>query len=282
MAHALAADELGRLRAGVGDAVRTACDDLVMPRFRNLAKDDVSEKAPGAVVTEVDRAVEERLGRALRRLLPGSLVVGEEAVAGDPSLLGRLADGFVWLVDPLDGTGNYVAGVGRFATMVTLLHEGEPILGHIHEPARERSSWSTRGCGRGAPRKGRTPPVGAAWTRYFAEPLRRQVEERLEVLPQVGPGQKCVGSEYQDLLWGRQDFVLFWRSMPWDHAAGVLMVRESGGYAAYLDDTPYAVGARRYGLLVACDEPTWRAARALLVGGVDDPANLLGREHPDY
>ena len=224
-------------------------------------------------------------GLRVRREVLGAdhvLVVGEEAASADPALLDRLVEGFVWLVDPLDGTSNYVSGDKRFATMVALLHDGDPLIGYIHAPAEGRTSLSTRGARPRTVRKGMTPPVGSAFARYFAEPLRAQVEARMAVLPTVSEGGRCVGCEYQDIVAGRQDFALFWRSMPWDHAAGSLLVQGCGGYVAYLDDTPYRPGARRFGLLAACDEPTWRLARSMLVEGVDDPAGLLVREHDDY
>ena len=79
-------------------------------------------------------------GRAAHRpracaLLPGSAVVGEEAVAADPAMLDRLRDGgAVWLVDPVDGTANFAAGRGPFAVMVALLRERRTAAGWILDP----------------------------------------------------------------------------------------------------------------------------------------------------
>src|SRR5713226_9430960 len=84
----------------------------VMPRFEKLEAGDVSEKSPGDLVTIADVATEHRLTPALIDLLPGSLVVGEEAAAAEPAVLGRLdGDDPVWRVDPIDGTVNYAAGI---------------------------------------------------------------------------------------------------------------------------------------------------------------------------
>ena len=81
----------------------------VMPRFRKLAAHDVRGKAPGDLVTIADEAVEARLTPALTALLPGSIVIGEEAAAADPNLLDRLFDDSpAWIIDPVDGTANYI------------------------------------------------------------------------------------------------------------------------------------------------------------------------------
>src|SRR5260370_28988248 len=105
-------EKVRRLIAEVADAE-------VMPRFEKLETGDISEKSPGDFVTIADVASERRLTPALRDLLPGSLVVGEEAVAADPAVLDLLAgDDPVWGVDPVDGTANFAARTPIFAIMV--------------------------------------------------------------------------------------------------------------------------------------------------------------------
>src|SRR5437879_2711858 len=91
----------------------------ILPRFRKLAAGDIREKEPGDLVTVADEAAEARLTPLLTALLPGSLVLGEEAAAADPKLLNRLlGDHPVWVIDPVDGTGNFAAGRPAFAVMV--------------------------------------------------------------------------------------------------------------------------------------------------------------------
>src|SRR5258706_79102 len=98
----------------------------VMPRFEKLEAGDVSEKSPGDLVTIADVATERRLTPALLDALPGSRVVGEEAAAADPRILDQLAgDDPVWVVDPVDGTANYAAGLPMFSVM------GRPIGGGL-------------------------------------------------------------------------------------------------------------------------------------------------------
>src|SRR4030095_3156841 len=98
--------------------IQEAAAAEIMPRFRQLAAGDVREKAPGDLVTVADEAVEARLAPALEALLPGSVVVGEEAAAADPNLLNRLFDDQpVWIIDPVDGTSNFAEGRPAFAVM---------------------------------------------------------------------------------------------------------------------------------------------------------------------
>src|SRR5260370_9338413 len=109
----------------------------VMARFEKLEAGDVSEKSPGDFVTIADVATERRLTPALLDLLPGSRVVGEEAVAADPRILDQLVgDDPVWVVDPIDGTANYAAGIPMFAVMVGLIRRGEAVMGWIQDPVK--------------------------------------------------------------------------------------------------------------------------------------------------
>src|SRR5471030_1122781 len=123
-------------------------DAEVMPRFERLAAGDISEKSPGDFVTVADVASEQRLTPALRDLLPGSVVVGEEAVAGDPAVLALLAgDDPVWVVDPIDGTANFAAGIPMFAIMVALIRRGETLAGWIHDPVKRATTSALLGEG---------------------------------------------------------------------------------------------------------------------------------------
>src|SRR5258708_31980721 len=125
-------------------------DAEVMPRFEKLKTGDISEKSPGDFVTVADVASEQRLTPALRDLLPGSLVVGEEAVAADPAVLALLdGDAPVWVVDPIDGTANFAAGIPMFAIMVALIRRGETLAAWIHDPLKRATATALAGGGAG-------------------------------------------------------------------------------------------------------------------------------------
>jgi fructose-1,6-bisphosphatase/inositol monophosphatase family enzyme len=244
----------------VAGILREVAADIVLPRFRNLAADEVEEKAPGDLVTIADRESELVLTRRLTELVPGSLVVGEEAVAADAAVLDRLGEpGPVWLIDPIDGTGNFAAGRQPFALMVALLRDGVPVLSVIHEPVPDTVAAAEVGSGAyvdGVRMVLDDTPVpldelrGALLTRYLPAELRSQVELRGKRLGEALPGQHCAGREYPDVVRGRQHFALFWRGLPWDHVPGSLLVREAGGVVRHFDGAEYRPMPLRSGLLV--------------------------------
>ncbi len=147
------------LIARVGELMRRAADQAILPRYRRLQQSEVEEKSPGEVVTVADRDCERLLTRELLELYPGSRAVGEEACAVNPNSLGNLGEGVVWLVDPLDGTSNFAAGRGPFAVMVALLKNGTCVASWMLDPL--GGSLCTAELGSGAFRDG---------SRVMAEP----------------------------------------------------------------------------------------------------------------
>lgn len=261
----------------VGELLREAAAKVVVPLFRRLDDADIAEKAPGEVVTVADRRAEELISAGLRRLRPGSVVVGEEAVADDPALLRHLrAAGDVWLVDPVDGTSNFAAGRQPFALMVALLTDGEQAASWVFDPlagdlASCRTGAGTRLDGTAVRTAEAVPAVGAlrgtAMTRFLPPDVRQAVEAGGARIGELLPGQHCAGREYLDLLTGAQQFVLFWRTLPWDHAPGTLLVRQAGGVARRFDGTDYHPADDGRGLLVAANEQIWTEVRSALLDG---------------
>ncbi|WP_322973201.1 inositol monophosphatase family protein, partial [Peterkaempfera griseoplana] len=108
----------------VAEILAETAAEVIEPRFRALSCGEVMEKAPGDLVTVADREAELIIAERLRALLPVP-VVGEEAVSADPLLVKAVcSEPAVWLVDPLDGTGNFVAGKGDYAVMAALVRGG--------------------------------------------------------------------------------------------------------------------------------------------------------------
>src|SRR5262245_52401902 len=109
----------------VDELIRAVAAEQILPRFRRLASHEVHEKSPGNLVTIADVEAERALTRELRQRLPGSVVVGEEAVAADPQVLDLLGgEAPVWILDPVDGMMNFTRSVARFAVMVALSRRG--------------------------------------------------------------------------------------------------------------------------------------------------------------
>jgi histidinol-phosphatase len=116
-----------------------AADDITIRRFRALDL-QVETKPDLTPVTDADRAVEEQLRSVLRRARPRDAVHGEE--------LGKIGIGpRCWVVDPIDGTKNFVRGVPVWATLIALMMGDEPVVGVASAPALARRWWAARGGG---------------------------------------------------------------------------------------------------------------------------------------
>lgn len=258
----------------VGEVMRAVASEVIVPRFGSLQKDEVEEKAPGELVTVADREAEQLLSEALLELLPGSRVVGEEQTSRQPALLKHLDQGDVWLVDPLDGTANFVEGRPCFAVMVALLSAGETVGAWLLDPISNTLSRAERGAGAyaegarlttsdGSPGAARLR--GAVLNKYMPFELRQQVEQRIPRIEEALPGTRCAGAEYPAIVNEAQDFAVFWRTLPWDHAPGALLLTEAGGFAARFDGTVYRAGDEITGLVVARNREVWDDAVGALL-----------------
>jgi len=273
------------LTTGLIDAVTEilteAAETAIVPRFRGLSEADVLEKAPGEVVTVADREAEELIAPRLRALVDAP-VVGEEATAANPGLLRAVRESpAAWVLDPLDGTANFVAGRPRWAVMAALVQGGQTVAGWIVRPVDGRVYVAEAGSGawRNGVRVRRQPAApdpavlpdpaelrGAAHTRFLDPADRDRVRAAAPRFAELGPGAMCAGFDYPQLIDGELDFVLFWRTLPWDHAAGTLLVAEAGGTSRRPDGSKYSPDDDRDGLLAAADEATWDVVRPLLLG----------------
>ncbi|MFI9272793.1 inositol monophosphatase family protein [Kitasatospora sp. NPDC052896] len=261
----------------VAEILAETSAEAVEPRFRALTAGEVMEKAPGDVVTVADREAELIIARRLHDLLPLP-VVGEEAVAADPMLARCLhTEPACWLVDPVDGTSNFIAGRPDFALMVSLVRDGRTVAAWIWQPM-TRTSYAAE-LGSGAWRDGhrlvRTPAAdlpekwrGSVKRRFLTPHLFPGLATRIQAFGQVNQGRRAAGIEYPQIADGELEFLLYWRTLPWDHAPGSLLVTEAGGVSARLDGSPYRADppGGEDGLLVASDPQTWEHTRAVLLG----------------
>lgn len=262
------------LISSVSNLLREAAETCVMPVFGKREANS-QEKSPGEWVTEADKAGEAFLEPALQSLVAGSRVVGEEAVSADTTLLDRLTDeGSVWLIDPLDGTSNFASGISPFAIMVALVRNGDTVASWILDPVEDQLSVSEKGSGSwingeritvGQDSPELTSMNGAVLRRFLPQGLAEHVSSVEKRFAHLSLGSKCAGFDYPAIANGSMDFALYWRTLPWDHAPGVLFLQEAGGHVTRPDGSQYRVADHaRSGLLVARNEEIWATVNSTL------------------
>jgi fructose-1,6-bisphosphatase/inositol monophosphatase family enzyme len=266
----------------------------IMPRFRKLSGGAVRQKTgPLDLVTDADEAAERWLTDALGRLFPSAVVIGEEATSADPSRLRLLADAdLAIVVDPIDGTSNYAAGLPLFGVMAAAVLRGEVVAAAIHDPVGDDTALALRGGGAWT----ETPdgrraalhvaaPVGVgmmsgnvSW-QFLPEPQRSIVCANL---PRLGGSwdYRCAAHEYRLAAGGHCHFLFFNRLLPWDHAPGWLLHREAGGYSARLDGSDYCPTVTGGGLICAPDRKSWEVLRETLLDGL--AATEARKSNTDY
>ena len=266
--------------AEITQLLRAAARLEILPRFRRLEAGAIRTKSgPLDLVTVADEAAELLITEGLSRLFPDALIVGEEAASRNPALLGRLAEAdLAIVVDPIDGTSNYAAGVPLFGVMAAVIRGGEVVGSVIHDPMSDDSAVAVRGEGawseaadgtrrdlRVAEAVDPSQMTGHASWRYLPSHLRDRVALNL---PRVAGSwdYRCAAHEYRVLAAGHCHFLIFNRLMPWDHLPGWLLHREAGGYAAHFDGSAYQPTDLGGGLLCAPDRASWEALRLVLFG----------------
>lgn len=238
--------------------------EVINPRFRALADEHVSEKNPGDLVTIADHESEALITAALQAAYPGALVLGEEAMAADPSLLERFAAAeHAFTVDPVDGTKNFVNGSPDHAVMVAEVRDGEVTRGWIWQPQLEASYVAELGGGawRNGERLSVTPARGDV---PFRTARRSWVGRELGDLGTLEITWACCGVDYPHLIAGDARALLYSRSMPWDHLPGSLILTEAGGVIGQHDGSPLRPQLLSGGLVAAPDRATYDAVVAAL------------------
>jgi fructose-1,6-bisphosphatase/inositol monophosphatase family enzyme len=216
------------------------------------------EKSTGEWVTELDLVIEAALTENLSSLLPGSRVLAEEAASQDSSWLNWIAQGQVWIVDPLDGTANYVTGSGPVATMVSLVVDGSPQLSCIRlhgGPALLADATGVRVIGRKAPvEHHRERGRGVISARFLPRRIVDQMSTALVDECDIIDGSGCAGSDYVDLVCGRLDFLVYERVLPWDHVPGAYAVTKKGGSVQMGDGSSYRAQPEGAGLVASSSQ----------------------------
>ncbi|CAN7473447.1 inositol monophosphatase [Devosia sp. LjRoot16] len=256
--------------------LRDAAKAEILPRFRHLDAGMVRQKTDAIdLVTEADEQAERRIKAAVEAAWPEALFVGEESVAANPALLDELdRAAFAIVVDPVDGTANFAAGLPLFATMAAVVRNGETIAGIIYDPMGDDwvlaeqggGAWQRRPDGTQWRLKVATAPgladlVGHVSITFLPAESKPTVLANLAKI-KVAANYRVAGHDYRTFATGFSHFVMFNKLMPWDHLGGTLISQEAGGHVARFDGSAYLPSHRDGGLLIASDRDTWNLLRS--------------------
>lgn len=236
-------DDAASARAlGAAQEAARRAGEIQRQRLRESHR--IEHKGTFNLVTEVDRLCEDAILEILRGAFPGVPVLAEE------SRPDTRADGWLWVIDPLDGTTNYTHGYPLFCCSIALLENGRPMVGAVYEPLRDEMFSARRGHGaflNGAPiRVSQTGELSQSLLATgFPYDRHQQPETNLDrfcALTLRTRGVRRGGSAAMDLCMtacGRLDGYWEIRLQPWDVIAGALMVEEAGGRVTDVAGRPY-------------------------------------------
>ena len=223
-------------------AARKAGRSLVKD-FREVENLQVSTKGPGDFVSKADREAERIIKTDLMEARPTYGWLGEEtggAAGADPTRR--------WIVDPLDGTTNFLHGMPHWAVSIALEHKGEIVSGVVYDPAKDEMFWAEKGTGcwlndnkrmRVSGRKTMAEAVFATGVPFGAKStLPRMLQDLARLMPACA-GVRRWGAASLDLAYvaaGRFDGYWERELQAWDVAAGLLLVKEAGGLVSGIED----------------------------------------------
>lgn len=242
----------------------------IVKKASKLMVDDITIEQKGNesnLVTSADINVQQYLEEQLLKLLPGSTFLGEE------DEVTKIGKGDMWVVDPIDGTANFIRGLKASVISVGLVKEGKPYLGVIYDPYKDEIYYAERGKGafmNGTPmhvsdRDFKHSVICTAASLYnkdFAEPcfnIMRDVYMQADDFRRFG----SAANEIAYLAAGRIELFFEMRLFPWDMAAGVVMIEEAGGYVEILHEKelPYD---RPAGIIAANSKENFEKLREIV------------------
>jgi len=271
------------LLENVAAILRETATEIILPRFNALTTEQIKEKSgPGDLVTVADIEAEEKLSNALKQLVPGSHVVGEETTSQNPDTINFLSsDSLVWVVDPIDGTKNFTRGNHLFCIMVCLVRSSSPILAVIFDPLSDTYLSAEEGSGawlhstNGVSAKklkiqesvdlnqmSGFLSLGGFKDRPTRDKMRLSASKLFKRYDNLG----CSGHEYIQIITNRRHFTINYRTFPWDHLPGSLIHSEAGGYQANFEGAKYDPTKLTKGLVSAPSEVAWKHIRERFLG----------------
>lgn len=223
--------------------LRRISAEQLLPRFTGVKR---HVKTDGSFVTEADHAMQAHVERALAECWPDIPMLGEEMTPEQRAALLQSSNGTIWMLDPLDGTSNYAAGVPYFSVSLALMEVGEVVLGLVYDPMRDECFTAQRGkgaCLNGVPLSLADCDFPCLSDSLAVVDFKRLDSHLASELVSTPPyaSQRSFGSVALDWCWlaaGRFHVYLHGRQQIWDYAAGQRIFIEAGGVETTLEGKP--------------------------------------------
>ncbi|MBJ7552247.1 inositol monophosphatase family protein [Marinomonas ostreistagni] len=246
------------------EIVRDVAKTEILTRFRSLTSDAIDTKSGfDDLVTVADVAAEKAMTERFQKALPNALIVGEEAVAEDESVLDLLdSSDLVLIIDPIDGTWNYANGMSTFGVLIAATFKGETIFGLLYDVVNDDWIETSKGHGTWYVKPNHAPKqivlsqqetdpllVGVFSPFLFKDKNDRNLAAQTQVKYARVIALRCCCHEYRTMLSDNVDFFISPKPNSWDHAAGILAIQEAGGIVQMLDGRSYRPAVRE-GMIV--------------------------------
>jgi myo-inositol-1(or 4)-monophosphatase len=195
----------------------------------------VERKGDRSLVSDVDRRSEEMIVRRVRSAFPSHAILGEESGSRPPD---PSREEWLWVVDPLDGTHNYLRGIPLFAVSIGVVHRGTFVVGVVNVPTERRLYTAEQGAGacvNGEPIRASARTDLASCSVSLDSDIRADFPRKARAIGALGEAvfnARMFGSSARSLAMvadGTLDAAVEFGDYPWDFAAGVVLVREAGG-----------------------------------------------------
>ncbi len=259
----------------IGNTIRNIAAEHVLPRFNALKRHEIEAKTgPQDLVTSADIACEEALTAFFKTEYPESFVLGEEAHGRGQASYDALSSraGMVWVIDPVDGTFNFVNARKEFGVIVACVVDGVTRHGWIYDVL--TGSMAYAGQGEGAYinnepiRSSETGQLSGARGYINRKYLPGYSNEYYERCLKESAGiysLRCTAHEYMALACGDMEFAIYGKSKPWDHLAGALLLSEAGGTVTCWDGEAYRPQHVQSGLLAAANNKLGDELREIII-----------------
>jgi len=237
-----------------------------LAKYKQLKPEDITKKSLEEYVTSVDLNIQKRLIKYLKSVDSESIFLSEE-IAFDKNkfqqLLNKSFDKPLWVIDPLDGTQNFIKGIPNFTTAVALVVNGAVIAAWIHSPIKKETICAKKDDGAWivesrkrltiSPSKNTDNPkkvdLNSAIENCFRDDFKiTKLHSR--------------SASYIELAKNVLHAAIFTKELqPWDHLPGTFIHREAGGYNAMLSGNPYSMTKNERILIMAPNKKTWKKLR---------------------